>query len=106
MTVLVTGATGFVGPRVVHALRARDLAIRALVRDPKKGRTLESWGCELAVGDVTDPASLRAAVEGCDAVVHLVAIRQGKQEQFQHVMVEGTRNVLAAATGAGVRRFV
>ena len=98
--VLVTGATGFVGPRIVHALRARELPVRALVRDRRKGRTLETWGCELAVGDVTDagePARPRSRAATC--VVHLVAIRQGKPEQFQRVMVDGTRNVLAAARG-------
>jgi NADH dehydrogenase len=104
VTVLLTGGTGFVGSRVAHALRARDEEVRALVRDPRKGRTLEAWGCELAAGDVTDPASLRVAAEGCEAVVHLVAIRQGKPELFQRVMVDGTRSLLEAASGA--RRFV
>jgi uncharacterized protein YbjT (DUF2867 family) len=55
---------------------------------------------------MTDPASLRSAVEGCDTVVHLVAIRQGPAEEFRRVMVEGTRDLLAAARAAGVRRFV
>jgi uncharacterized protein YbjT (DUF2867 family) len=104
--ILVTGATGFIGPRIVHELRAREYDVRALVRDRRRGGTLETWGCQLAVGDVTDPASLEAAVAGCDCVVHLVAIRQGKREQFQRVMIDGTRNVLAAATAAGVRRLV
>jgi NADH dehydrogenase len=106
MTVLVTGGTGFVGPHVLHALRARDLAVRALVR--KSGRTsqLTAWGIDLAVGDVTDPASLQAACDGVDAVVHLVAIIKGRPEAFERVMTEGTRNVVAAAQDAGVRRFV
>ena len=69
MTVLVTGATGFVGPHVVHALRARELATRALVRDPSRAAKLQAWGVELVQGDVTDPASLRAACEGVDAVI-------------------------------------
>src|SRR5262249_7052865 len=51
-------------------------------------------------------ASLRAAVEGCNTVVHLVAVRQGREERFQRVMVEGTRDLLAAANDAGVARFV
>jgi NADH dehydrogenase len=55
---------------------------------------------------MTDPASLRRAVDGADAVVHLVAIRQGRQEQFRRIMVEGTRDLLAAAKDAGVGRFV
>ncbi len=106
MTVLVTGGTGFVGPYVVHALRARDVPVRALVRDPARASRLDSWGAELATGDVTDPASLSAACEGVDAVVHLVAIIKGSQQDFGRVMEQGTRNVVAAAHEAGVRRFV
>jgi uncharacterized protein YbjT (DUF2867 family) len=106
VTVLLTGGTGFVGPHVAHELRARDIPVRALVRDRERASRLQSWGAELAVGDVTDPASLEAAFAGVDAVVHLVAIIRGRREDFERVMSEGTRNVVAAARGAGVRRFV
>jgi NADH dehydrogenase len=104
--ILVTGGTGFVGGHVVHELRGRDLPVRALVRDRRKGAKLAAWGCELAEGDMTDPPSLSRAVEGCETVVHLVAIRQGREEEFRRVMVQGTRDLLAAAKDAGVRRFV
>jgi uncharacterized protein YbjT (DUF2867 family) len=106
VTVLVTGGTGFVGPHVVHALRARELPVRALVRKPARASRLAAWGVELAVGDVTDPASVRAACEGVDTVVHLVAIIKGKPEDFERVMTQGTRSVVAAAQEAGVKRFV
>jgi NADH dehydrogenase len=106
VTVLVTGGTGFIGPYVVHALRTRETPVRALVRNPARATRLAAWSAELAVGDVTDPASLRAACEGVDAVVHLVAIIRGRPADFERVMAEGTRNVVAAAREAGVRRFV
>jgi uncharacterized protein YbjT (DUF2867 family) len=106
VTVLVTGGTGFIGPHVIHALRAKDTPVRALVRNPARATRLAAWGVELAAGDVTDPASLRAACEGVDAVVHLVAIIQGRPADFERVMSQGTRNVVAAAQEAGVRRFV
>jgi uncharacterized protein YbjT (DUF2867 family) len=106
MTVLVTGGTGFIGPHVVHALRARDTPVRALVRDPARASRLVAWGAELAAGDVTDPASLAAACDGVDAVVHLVAIIKGGRDDFERVMAQGTRNVVAAARDAGVHRFV
>ena len=104
--ILVTGGSGFVGGHVVHALRAAGQDVRCVVRDRRRGERLEAWGCELLEGDVTDPESLRAAVAGCGTVVHLVAIRQGKPEAFQRIMVDGTRNVIAAARDAGVGRFV
>jgi NADH dehydrogenase len=106
VTVLVTGGTGFVGPYVVHALRAQETPVRALVRDPARATRLAAWGVELTQGDVTDPPSLRAACEGADAVVHLVAIIRGRPADFERVMSQGTRNVVAAAQDAGVRRFV
>ena len=104
MKVLVTGGTGFVGPKVVHALRAGGHDVRALVRDPRRGRGLEAWGCELAVGDVTDAASLAAAVDGIETVVHLVAIISGPPGAYRRVMEEGTRNLVEAS--AEVKRFV
>jgi NADH dehydrogenase len=104
--ILVTGGTGFVGPHVVHALRARELPVRVLVRDAGRGARATAWGAELAEGDVTDAASLRAAVTGVETVVHLVSIIKGQRSNFERIMVEGTRNLVAAAKDAGVRRIV
>lgn len=98
--ILVTGAAGFVGRHVVAALRSDGRDVRAFVR---RAAQLDA---EVALGDMTDAASVRRAVEGCDTVVHLVAIRQGRREQFDRVMVDGTRTLLAAARDAGVSRFV
>ena len=106
MKILVTGGTGFVGPRVVHALRAQGRDVRALVRSPDHAGRLTSLGVELATGDVTDAASLEAAAAGCTHVVHLVAIIKGRPQEFERVMTQGTRNLIAAAKGAGVERFV
>jgi uncharacterized protein YbjT (DUF2867 family) len=104
--ILVTGGGGFVGGHVVHELRGRDLPVRCLVRDPRKAQKLAAWGAELARGDMTNPSSLERALDGVDAVVHLVAIRQGRPEEFQRVMVDGTRSLLAAAKDAGIGRVV
>jgi NADH dehydrogenase len=106
MKILVTGGTGFVGPSIVHALLAQDRDVRALVRSSARGAQLASWGAELVTGDVTDRASLDAAVRNCTHVVHLVAILKGRPDDFQRVMTEGFRNVLAAAQEAGVERVV
>jgi len=104
--ILVTGGTGFVGGHVVQELRRRDLPVRCLVRDPRGAAKLVASGCESADGDITDPAALRRATAGVETVVHLVAIRQGREEQFQRIMVDGTRELLSAAKDAGVARFV
>jgi uncharacterized protein YbjT (DUF2867 family) len=106
MRVLVTGATGFVGPAVANALVDAGHHVRVLERKP--GSWQESGiRCQEAVqGDVTDLNSLRQATEGIDVVVHLVAIRQGKPEQFQRVMIGGTRNLIAASKERGAGRFV
>ena len=106
MTVLVTGGTGFVGGHVVHALRARDVNVRVLVRDPKRARRLSAWGAELVVGDVDDVTVLRAACVGVTAVIHLVALIKGSRADFERVMEHGTRNLVSAAETAGVGRFV
>jgi NADH dehydrogenase len=106
VTVLVTGGTGFVGRHVVHALRARNVSVRCLVRDPRRARRLSAWGAELVVGDVAEPTVLRAACVGVRAVVHLVAIIKGSRADFERVMEHGTRNLVAAAENAGAGRFV
>ena len=104
--ILVTGGTGFVGGHVVAAVRRASKRVRCLVRDVRSAEKPALAGCELVEGDMTHPATLRAAVDGADAVVHLVAIRQGKNQAFERIMSQGTRDLVAAAEEAGVRRFV
>jgi NADH dehydrogenase len=106
VTVLVTGGTGFVGSRVVHALRAHGNDVRALVRQPERAGRLASLGVDIVRGDVTDSASLRTALDSCAQVVHLVAILSGAPADFERVMTQGTRSLVAAAKEAGVERFV
>jgi uncharacterized protein YbjT (DUF2867 family) len=102
--VLVTGGTGFVGPHVVRALVGAGHQVRVLER--RRGTASSLPEHEAVQGDVTDAASLRRAVEGVDSVVHLVAILSGSRSEFQRVMEQGTRDLVAAAKEARVRRFV
>jgi uncharacterized protein YbjT (DUF2867 family) len=104
--VLVSGGTGFVGPKVVRAILDAGHDVRALARDRKKAAHVAALGAELVEGDMKEPASLRSAAQGVDAVVNLVAIRQGRPEEFQRIMVDGTRSLLAAAKEGGALRFV
>ena len=94
--ILLTGGTGFVGGHVLQALQEAGRPVRCLVRNPSKA----SLECELVQGDMTDVESLRRAVEGADTVVHLVAIRQGKSEQFERA----NDGICHAATDLADRR--
>ena len=104
--ILVVGGTGFVGTKVAHALRAAELPVRVLARRPEKQDQLRTWGCEVVEGDMTDAESLRRAVEGCTTVVHLVAILLGRPEEFERIMIQGTRDLVEASKAAGVTRLV
>ena len=104
--ILLTGGTGFVGSAGRAALRDDGRDVRCLVRSRERGAPLERIGCELVEGDVTDAESLARAVRGCDVVVHLVAIIAGKPADFERIMTRGTADLTAAASAAGVSRFV
>src|SRR5439155_13597052 len=101
--VLVTGGTGFVGPHIVRALAASGHQLELLVRDSTRSRELPG---RPVVGEMTNTVSLQHAVEDVDAVVHLVAIRQGREEEFKRVMEQGTHELVSAAKEKGVKRFV
>ncbi len=103
MKVLVTGGTGFIGPHVVRAIADKGHEPKLLVRDSTRSRELPG---QPVVGEMTNTVSLQHAVEGVDAVVHLVAIRQGPEEEFKRVMEQGTRDLVTAAKDAGVKRLV
>ena len=104
--ILVTGATGFIGRHLIAGLRSLEQPVRCLVRSNSRGRKLEAQGCVLALGDMTDPDSLRAACDGVDAVIHLVAVIRGRPVDFQQTMAAGTRTLVEAARAAQVRRFI
>jgi nucleoside-diphosphate-sugar epimerase len=105
---LVTGATGFLGSHIAERLAARGDDVRALVRPSSDTAFLQKLGVELVPGDVTDPASLGPVTAGVEVVFHAAAMVTdwGPWRDFERVTVEGTRNVLEAATRAGVTRIL
>jgi NADH dehydrogenase len=114
-TVLVTGASGFVGSHVVPALLEAGHRVAALVTSETAGERVlrrlpedRRAAVELRHGDVTDPAALPGAFSGVDTVVHLVAVASDRDggASLRLINTEGTRNVVAAMSVTGVRRLI
>lgn len=109
MTALVTGATGFIGSAVARALLEDGRDVRVLARESSDRSNIDGLGVEVVTGDLTDPASVRAAVSGCDAVFHVAAdyrLWVPDPPTIYATNVTGTRTVLDAARAAGVARVV
>ncbi len=109
MNVFVTGATGFVGHHVAKALAAEGANLRLLTRKSSNLANLEGIQGELVVGDLSDPASLKASLAGCDTVVHVAADYRlwiPDPAAMYRANVDGTRELLRMAREAGIKRFV
>ena len=109
MKVFLTGATGFVGSHVARELASRGAELRLLVRPTSNLANLEGVNGETVTGDLLEPESLRSAVCGCDAVLHVAAdyrLWVRDPDAMYRSNVEGTRALLRIAREEGVRRFV
>ena len=105
--VLVTGATGFIGGRLVERLVVGCGAdVRAFMSSYTNASRIARYGVDMVRGDVRDPAALRRATDGCDIVIHCAYGTRGSAEERRAVTVGGTRNALEAALAAHVARFV
>jgi len=100
---LITGASGFIGARLAERLLAQGQPPRLLVRDPARLRKVLREGAEIVVGDLTDPASLEAAVRGVGDVFHCAAnvATWGKWNDYYATNVLGVRHLLAAMERVG-----
>jgi nucleoside-diphosphate-sugar epimerase len=105
--VLVTGASGFVGARLVERLALESNATpRVLVRSIGRAAPLSRLPIEIAVGDLRDSRAVEAAVRGCTVVIHCARGTHGTLAERRDVDVEGARNILEASVHAGVNRVV
>jgi nucleoside-diphosphate-sugar epimerase len=93
--IAVTGATGFIGQTICRRLIEDGHEVHALVRSPRKTGVLQDIGVRQITGSLEDAGSLQVLVEGADAVVHCAgAVRGATRQQFDHVNVEGVRQLL------------
>src|SRR3954466_10571199 len=100
MKTLVTGATGKVGHAVASALLERGDDVRALLRDPARAAEVLPDGIEPARGDVTDPASVRRAAEGCELVFNAMGVPEQwltDDAAFEQINARGSETVVREA---------
>ncbi len=109
--VLITGATGAIGPRVVHALHQASYQIRAFSVDAPTASMFPEQ-VEVVIGDITDKVAVQSAMQDVDAVVHLAALLHivnpppEMREKYERVNIGGTSTVVEVAIKAGVKRVV
>jgi len=109
MKIFLTGATGFVGHHVARELAAQGADLRLLVRKSSKLQNLEGIKGEIHIGDLSDPESIRPALEGCDALMHVAADYRlwiPDPQAMYRANVDGTRELLRMAREAGIKRVV
>ena len=102
-TVLVTGATGFLGTSLVRRLLSSGYRVRALARSDARSRTLHELGAEVVLGDITDPKAVRTAVDGAAIVWHLAGrllVPGVPAAEYERTHVHGTRTLLACCKSA------
>lgn len=104
----VTGGSGFIGGRLIPALRARGAEVAALARSEKSAAAVEGLGAAAVRGELDDRGALEAGMRGCDVVFHAAAHTDQFDPLDVHMRItaKGTENALAAARAAGVKRFV
>lgn len=106
LVILLTGATGTVGSALLRRLTAAGGAVRCLVRDPRR-LGAERVRVQIALGDLSNPASFRNALRGVDTVVHLAAsIRDQPRASIEELNAVATLRLLRAAEGTEARRFL
>ncbi|SYZ73116.1 putative Dihydroflavonol-4-reductase [Candidatus Zixiibacteriota bacterium] len=107
--ILVTGANGHLGRRIVERLPERGYNIIAHYRSPSKVEEFCPPGVRAVVGDINDSSWMSDAFKDIDCVIHTaakVSLRAGQDEEMYRVNVEGTKNLLRAARASGVKRFI
>ena len=105
---MITGATGFLGGRLVEILRARDLPVIALGRNESEGKRLRTLGAQFIQCSITDESTLRTSIPEGSTVVHSAALSSswGKYAEFYESNVMGTQTIARIAREKNVKRFI
>lgn len=106
MTILITGASGFIGGTLTRHLVERGARVRAVVRPTSPTEHLRMPGVEIVVADPTVPASINQVTRGCEVVINAAGTASGSAQAQWAINVDGARFVTAAAIEAGVTRLV
>ncbi|HJR63600.1 MAG TPA: SDR family oxidoreductase [Gemmatimonadaceae bacterium] len=104
--ILVVGATGSLGGRIVRMLLERGEAVRALTRSSNNAAPLRDAGAEVVVGDLKDLASLERACQDADVVIATASASKTGDDSIENVDLHGNQNLIDAAERAGVRHFI
>lgn len=109
MKSLITGASGYLGQRLAMKLAENGEKVHALIRNPHAVKTLEHSNIKVFFGDVSDIDSIKAGMEGCDAVFHVAALARvwvRDSEDFYKINVDGTANVIRASQEMHISKFI
>ncbi|HEX5303347.1 MAG TPA: NAD-dependent epimerase/dehydratase family protein [Streptosporangiaceae bacterium] len=108
MTILVTGAAGFLGSHVTTLLATSGARPRAFIRPSEDGRPLDRAGADVCTGDIGDRSAVAAALTGVEGVIHCAARTGpwGPASEYERTNVRDLESLVRAAMAAGVRRFV